>query len=392
MNYVKELRQLSKEKCINQKMIRCQNLALSGGTNEMSDLYNYDKKTDKQTMIEADTGKRKKEQFIENLREGDVVNDFFAVKLKNPPRAYKRGTWFSFVVTDKTGEIDVKFWGGDNKDRVKRLYDSFRIGDVIQIRLGNVETYEEKPQISINETTGGIRRCGSAEYDVADFLPSLDDDYIKELFGTIKTEIKNIENDQLKELLNLFFKDSEFVKKYTHSPSAITHHHNYVGGNLEHTVGVLRLCKNICEMYTGMNKDLVAAGAILHDVGKLKEYQTTAAIDKTDEGNFIGHIVMGDRWIREKIAELKQNGKNFDKDLEDKLCHIILSHHGHYEYGSPRMPKIIEACIVHAGDLMDSQVKRFIQTIEEGRKNTEEDWGYLWDSDIGRKRPMYLGD
>ena len=358
----------------------------------MPDLYYHDKKKEEQTMIQTDIDKKKKEQYIENLRESDVVNDFYAVKIKQAPRAYKRGTWFSLTVTDKTGEINVKYWGGDNKERVKRLYYSFKIGDVIQIRLGNVEIYEEKPQISINETTGGIRRCNPKEYNISDFIPALEPEYIKQLLDEIKKEIKNIENTQLKDLLTLFFEDKEFVKNYTNSPSAITHHHNYVGGNLEHTVGVIRLCKTISEMYNGINKDLVTSGAILHDIGKLKEYQATAAIDKTPEGNFIGHIVMGDRWIKDKIAELKEKGKDFDIDLENKLCHIMLSHHGRYEYGSPRMPKIIEACIVHQADLMDSQVKNFIQHIEEGRKNSDDDWAFIWDSDAGMKRPMYLGE
>jgi 3'-5' exoribonuclease len=358
----------------------------------MSDLFDYSKKKDDQTLIETDIGKRKKEQFIENLREGDVVNELFAVKLKNPPRAYKKGTWFSLTVTDKTGEINVKYWGGENKDRVKRLYDSFKIGDVVHVRLGNVEIYEEKPQISINEAIGGLRRCSPSEYDIKDFIPSLEEEKIKELFEIIKKDIKSIENVQLKELLDIFFSDSKFVKSYSHSPSAITHHHNYVGGNLEHTVGVVRLCKNICEMYNGINKDMVIVGAILHDIGKLKEYEAKAAIEKTDEGNFIGHIVLGDRWIREKISELRGKGKEFSNELEDRLCHIILSHHGKYEFGSPRMPKTIEAAVVHASDLMDSQVKNFIQNIEEGRKISEDDWTYIWDSDIGQKRPMYLGE
>jgi 3'-5' exoribonuclease len=356
----------------------------------MTDLLDYPNKKDEQTLIKTDIGKRKKEQFIQNLREGDVVNDFFAVKIKNPPRTYKRGTWFSLVVTDKTGEISVKYWGGDNKERVKRLYDSFKTGDVVQIRLGNVETYEEKPQISINETNGGIRRCGSNEYEVSDFIPSLDEKKIKELFELIKQDINNIENPQLKKLLDIFFRDEFFVKEFCNSPSAMTHHHSYVGGNLEHTVGVVRLCKNICEMYNGINRDLVICGAILHDVGKLKEYNITASIDKTNIGNFIGHIVIGDRWIREKIKELKNNGESFDEEMENKICHIILSHHGKYEFGSPRMPKTVEAMVVHAADMMDSQVKNFIQIIEEGRKKSEDDWGYIWDSDLGMKRPMYL--
>ena len=358
----------------------------------MPDIYNYDKKQDEQTMIATDVGRRKKEQFIENLREGDAVSDFFAVKSKNPPRAYKKGTWFDFTAVDKTGEVGVKFWGGDNKDRVKRLFDSFKVGDVIQIRAGYVEVYEDKMQISVNETSGGLRRCNPNEYDISDFLPSLEESKIKEYLELIKKDIKAVENEQLKNLLESFFDDHKFVKDYAHSPSAMTHHHNYVGGNLEHTIGVIRLCKNICEMYPGINKDLVVTGAILHDVGKLKEYKFTAAIDKTEEGNFIGHIVIGDRWIREKIAELKSNGKEFDQGLENHLCHLILSHHGKYEWGSPRMPKTIEACVIHQADLMDSQVKNYMQNIEEIKRNTDEDWAFVWDADLGKKRIVYLGD
>ena len=358
----------------------------------MADIYKFDKKKDEQTMIKADTGKRKKEQYIENLREGDVVNDIYAVKIKQPPRPYKRGTWFSITATDKTGEINVKYWGGENKDRVKRLYDSFKIGDVLQIRLGNVEIYEDKPQISINETSGGLRRCSPDEYDVIDFIPSLEENKIKKLLDVLEKDIENIENKQLKKLLDLFFKDKNFVKDFAHSPSAITHHHNYVGGNLEHTVGVVRLCKNIWEMYPGIDKDLVVTGAILHDIGKIKEYGIKAAIEKTDDGNFIGHIVMGDRWIREKINEIRKNGNDFDIELENKICHIILSHHGKYEYGCPRMPKTVEAMVVHQADMMDSQVKNFIQIIEEGRKNSEDNWGFIWDSEVGMKRSMYLGE
>ena len=358
----------------------------------MSDIYNYGKKRDEQTLIKTDSGKRKKEQFIENLREGDVVNDFFAVKIKNPPRPYKKGTWFSFTANDKTGEIGIKFWGGENKDRVKRLYDSFKIGDVVQVRKGSVEIYEDTPQISINETTGGIRRCSPDEYDTSDFVPSLDEGRIKELYTIVKEEIDALTNQQLKDLLLQFFNDPDFVDAYCHSPSAISHHHNYLGGNLEHAVGVLRLCKNIADMYPGINKDLLTCGAILHDIGKLKEYEYTAAINKTDEGNFIGHIVLGDRWIKTRITKLRDEGKTFSKELEDKISHLILSHHGRYEYGSPRLPKTVEACILHQADLMDSQVKNFIQLVEEAKLNSDEQWAFLYDGDVGKRRPFFLGE
>ena len=358
----------------------------------MADIYNYEKKQEKQTMINTNIGKRKKEQYIENLREGDVINDIFAVNIKNPPRGYRKGTMFGFVASDKTGKLNVRYWGGENKERIKRLYDSFKIGDVVQIRLGNVEIYQDKPQISINETSGGIRRCNPKEYDKSDFVPTLSEERIKNLLIEIKDHINDIKNIQLKNLLNLFFDDPKFVEDYSHSPSAMTHHHNYIGGNMEHAMGVIRLCKTMSKMYKGINKDLLITGAILHDVGKLKEYQITASIDKTGEGNFIGHIVIGDRWIREKISELRDNKIDFNNNLENYLCHMILSHHGKYEYGSPKMPKIIEACVLYQADLMDSQIKNYIQHFEENRKNTDEEWVFVWDSDYGGKRPMYLGE
>ncbi|HER45196.1 MAG TPA: HD domain-containing protein, partial [Thermoplasmatales archaeon] len=329
---------------------------------------------------------------IENLREGDGVNDFFAVKLKKAQRPYKRGMFFEFIATDKTGEISIKYWGGDNKDRVKRLYESFNTGDVVQVRTGMVETYEDRLQISINENTGGVRKCAPNEYDVTDFLPSLSEERIDELYGMIKKELPTIQSEPLKNLLASFFDDPAFVSMYLHSPSAITHHHNYVGGNLEHTVGVMRLCLNISEMYPRVNKDLLLCGALLHDIGKLKEYIYTAAIDISDEGNFIGHIVIGGQWIREKIKQLQRDGNEFPKELEHQLIHLILSHHGKYEWGSPKLPKLVEACILHQADLMDSQVKNYMQLLQDAKRQTDEDWTFVYDADAGKKRSIFLGE
>jgi 3'-5' exoribonuclease len=220
----------------------------------------------------------------------------------------------------------------------------------------------------------------------------LTEERIEELYDFVKKELKTIQNEPLKKLLASFFNDAELVNMYMHSPSAISRHHNYVGGNLEHTVGVVRLCQNISEMYPSVNKDLLLCGALLHDIGKLKEYTYAAAIDISDEGNFIGHIVIGEQWIREKIQELRSSGEKFPKELEQQLIHIILSHHGKYEWGSPKIPKLLEACIVHQADLMDSQVKNYIQMIEDAKKLTDEDWIFVYDSDAGKKRAIFLGE
>ncbi|MEF8849005.1 MAG: HD domain-containing protein [Candidatus Thermoplasmatota archaeon] len=357
----------------------------------MADNIESSSKKQKQETIKADTGKRRKEQFIEQLNEGDKVNDFFAIKMKSPPRPYKRGTWFNILSSDKTGEISIKYWGGENKEQVKKLYESLQIGDVIKVRNGVYEIYADKPQISINEDKGSMTKLVPGEYDVKDFLPTLENEKIDKLTKKLIDEIENMEDKQLKNLLNSFFKDQKFLQEFIHAPSAMTHHHNYIGGNLEHTSNVVELCKKITTMYHHINKDLLITGAILHDVGKIKEYKTTASIDKTSEGNFIGHIVIGDRWIKEKIQKIREKGGTFSDEKEIHLSHMILSHHGKYEYGSPRMPKTIEACILHQADNMDAQVKNFIQHIKEGRKMTDEKWAFLYDSEVGRKRNMYLG-
>jgi len=356
----------------------------------MTDIYSYDKKNNEQVMIHTDNGKRQKEQFIQDLKEGDAINDMFSVKVKTAPRTYKRGTMFDFIALDKTGEIPVKYWGGDNKDRVKRLFSSFQTGDVVQIRKGNVELYNEKLQISINEATGGVRRCSEEEYEKSDFISALEKAKINTLYDELTSFIENIEQKELRSLLDEFFTDEEFVHKYKNSPSAITHHHNYVGGNLQHCVGVARLCQSIAEMYPGLNKDLLITGAILHDVGKIYEYKTTTAIEKTDIGNFIGHIVIGDRWIREIIAKIRKKGHAFSPELETYICHMILSHHGRFEYGSPSVPKIAEALVLFQADFMDSQVKNYLQSMDNQRKNSDDEWVFVWDGDLGMKKPIFM--
>ncbi len=356
----------------------------------MSDLFHYEKKADEQTMIKTGGKKRKKIQFITDFKEGETVNDLFSVKQKNPPRGYKKGTFFDLILTDKTGEINIKFWGGDNKERVKRLFESFSTGDVIQIRAGSVERYNDKLQISINEKTGGLRRCSEEEYDVSDFIPALSEEEIKRLFESLQTYIDTIKNAQLKALLNSFFEDEQFVEAYTHSPSAMSHHHNMVGGNLQHSLGVVKLSYTLAEYYSDLDRDLLITGAILHDIGKFKSYKTTTSIGRTDIGNFIGHIVVGDHWIKEKISNLRENNITFDETLELKIRHMILSHHGRLEYGSPKLPAFPEAAALFQADLMDSQVKNFLQKVEDKKNDADENWLFMYDSDINGRKPVYI--
>ena len=329
----------------------------------MSDENNI-KREIQATILPQDDKKRKK-QFINTLEEGVEVNDLFAVKSKKSPRSYKKGTWFDIVVSDKTGDIRVKFWGGEDKEKVQRLYNSFDVGDVISIRSGMVEYYEDTLQISVNEGRGDIIKCAPDEYSLEDFIADLGKEKIESLYAFVKEEISGVENQYLRSLLDMFFKDEKFVEKFKHTPSALMYHHNYIGGNLEHTVGVIKICHTLCEIYSSLNKDLLLTGAILHDIGKIGEYRWSTIIDRTEDGNMIGHIIIGDRMIREKINELRKNGNSFPYDLEKQLSHLILSHHGKLEWGSPVIPKTAEACALHYADLTDSHVKNYIQKLDE---------------------------
>ncbi len=349
------------------------------------------KKDMDQTQLPAGIERKRKKQFVKDIKVGDVVNDFFAVKRKSPPRPYKKGIWFDLVVGDKTGEIKAKFWGGTNKERLQKIFSSFKVGDVIFIQSGNAELYENDIQISISEDSGSIRKCLPEEYYLEDFIPSLGEAKIRELFVQLRREIDKVKNPYLKRLLLSFFNDPSFANKFAHTPSAISHHHNYIGGNLEHTLNVVKICEYIAELNPSLDKDLLIAGAALHDIGKVEQYECTSIIDKTEEGEFVGHIVLGDRMVREKIRELREEGMNFPRDLENQISHMIVSHHGRHEWGSPEIPKFVEALVLHYADLMDSQIKYHLQKVEEERRINEESWGLIWDKDLGRKKPFYLG-
>ncbi|HDO19302.1 MAG TPA: HD domain-containing protein [Thermoplasmatales archaeon] len=346
---------------------------------------------ERQTRL-SDLKKRRKERFVSELEIGDTVNDLFVVKKKMNPRYYRDGLWFELLVGDRTGEIKVNFWGDENTEDVKDLFNSFRVGDVVLIKSGKVELYDNEIQISVDGERGTIERCSPDEYYIEDFIPALDRDKRKELINQLREEIGKIKNIPLKTLLTRFFDDMDFVERFSSIPSSVNHHHNYIGGNLEHTLNVVKICKAISDITPDINRDLLITGAILHDIGKTEEYRCTSFIDKTDEGRLAGHIVLGDRMVKSKIEELRREGVDFPRYLENQVSHMILSHHGKLEWGSPEIPKLIEAIVLHHADLMDSQIKYHIQKREEERRIRDDNWGVIWDNDMRRKKPFYIGE
>jgi len=200
----------------------------------------------------------------------------------------------------------------------------------------------------------------------------------------IFSKINSIENYHLKNLLKSFFDDPEFAKKFKRAPAAMKVHQPYIGGLAEHTINVMNICESIGNIYKEINRDFLITMAILHDIGKIREYAYDKVIEHTDEGKLLGHIAISLEMINQKIKSLD----NFPPDLELMLKHTLLSHHGHFEFGSPRLPSILAAIALYYADEMDAKVSGFIN-IKEENKDFKEKWSkWIW----WLERSIYLDE
>lgn len=320
---------------------------------------------------------------IENIKVGESVRGKYAVRVKNWLREYKSkpGKFFSIEIGDKSGDIGLKYWGGADGQRATELYNSIRVGDVIEITGDAImDPFEKRLIVVLNEDTNRFRKCEPEEYDVGNYLPETKKN-VDEMLTEFKRIIDSVREEHLNRLLHKFFDDRLFLNEFKTAPAATSKHHSYLGGNLEHVLNVVRLCETMCESYPELNRDLLVTSAILHDVGKLREYAYMTSIERTDEGKLVGHIVLGDRLISEKLKEIE----GFPDNLKMKLSHSILTHHGKIEYGSPVWMKTPEACALHYADETDARVKEFLQVIEKGEE-IKDDW--LFAPGIGRE--VYL--
>lgn len=313
-----------------------------------------------------------KNQFVSGLSEGDMVNSTFAVKFTKPPQEYKNvgkeGAWFELRLSDKTGEITAKYWG-DDAGYTRQLFRSVKKGNVVFIR-GKVVTYRDKREITIEK--GGLRTCQPGEYDPTDFVEVGEQDP-DELMAQLMGIVDSVE-DPHRCLLDAFFQDSHFVERLQAAPAAMHRHQNYIGGLLEHTLHVAKLCQRIHELFPSLDYSLLMTGAILHDIGKIREFAVETSIDISEEGMLLGHIPIGAQMVRDRL-----DGIDMPQREALKVLHIILSHHGRLEYGSPKKPQFPEAYAVYYADELDAKVD-YARMIKENAE-TEDLW--LWKRDMG---------
>ncbi|MBQ4258797.1 MAG: HD domain-containing protein [Lachnospiraceae bacterium] len=298
-------------------------------------------------------------KYIKDLREGDRLFDIYLCKHRQSAVTKNGKAYENLILQDKTGAIDAKIWEPNNPG-----IEDFDTLDYIEV-YGDVTSFQGALQVSVKR----IRRCREGEYIPSDYLP-VSSKNIDEMYGELTGLIQSIQNTYLKQLLQLFFvKDEAFVKAFRNSSAAKFVHHGFVGGLLEHTLSVTKLCDFYCKAYPVLNRDLLLSAAICHDIGKTKEISAFPENDYTDEGQFLGHIVMGAQMVAQKAAQID----GFPAHILTQLQHCILAHHGKYEYGSPKVPAIIEALALNYADDTDAKIETFKEILD----NNSEDKGWL---------------
>ena len=288
-------------------------------------------------------------KFIKDLKEGDKVFDIYLCKHKTSAVTKNGKPYETATLQDKTGTIEAKIWDPNNAG-----IDDFEAMDYVEI-YGDVNSFQSALQINVKRT-----RCAKpGEYAPENYLP-VSSYNVEEMYGEVMQYIQKIGNPYLQKLCQKFFvEDKEFVEKFKTSSAAKTVHHGFVGGLLEHTLSVAKLCDFYCTRYKKLNRDLLITAALCHDIGKVKELSAFPLNDYTDDGNFLGHIVMGTEMVGEKIREIE----GFPARLSSELKHCILSHHGEFEFGSPKKPAIIEAVALNFADNTDAKLETFTELL-----------------------------
>lgn len=309
-------------------------------------------------------------KYIESMREGERVSEVFLCKHKQSAVTKNGKPYENVILQDKTGTLDAKIWEPDSQG-----IEEFDSLDYIGV-VGDLTSFQGALQLNIKR----VRKMQEGEYDPKDYLP-VSSRSTDEMYEELKGYIKSVKNPYLHQLLSKFFIESpEIEKRFKFHSAAKSVHHGFVGGLLEHTLGVTALCEAFHKQYPILNRDLLLTAAMFHDIGKLEELSTFPENDYTDEGQLLGHIMIGAEWIGMGIRSIP----DFPKKLANELKHCILAHHGELEYGSPKKPALIEAVALNFADNMDAKMETLKEAFSKMPDGNTEWLGYnrLMESNI----------
>ncbi|NIR47813.1 HD domain-containing protein, partial [candidate division KSB1 bacterium] len=272
--------------------------------------------------------------MITDLKPGDKLVSFFVLRKKElKSKRDSDDDYLSLELGDASGRVTATVW-----DDVQKHYDALSKGDIVKVK-GKAINFRERLHITVEKIRGAEEKD---QCDLKQLVPVVDKDRNK-LLAHLDELIKKVENDPLKKLLNSIFKDESIRKAFRNAPGGKLWHHNYVGGLLEHTLSVTDISLSVGANYPGINRDLLIAGGLLHDIGKIESYSYKTLIDYTDRGRLLGHIVIGAQIVSDKIKSIP----DFPKNLENQLLHLILSHQGKLEQASPVVPMTLEGLLLY---------------------------------------------
>lgn len=330
-------------------------------------------------MTTANTSRRR---TIAELQPGERIDDqIYRIAQKDLRTTSNGSLYIHAVLADKTGQLLGRMWNAS-----EAIYASMPEGGFLHFR-GRVESYKGNRQFIID----GVRQTEAGAVDLTYFLPSTERD-VEEMWARLQEILRGIENRDLLALVGKFIKDEPFAANFKRAPAAVEIHHAFIGGLLEHTLNLLELALLVIPRYPKVSLDLVLAGIFLHDAGKTHELAYDTNFSYTADGQLIGHIVQAVLWVHEKAAEVEdETGRPFPRPIETALKHIILAHHGKYEYGSPRLPATPEAVAIHYLDNLDAKLYQYVNAIEKDNDDEKEFTDYVRSLETRIYKPDVMG-
>lgn len=310
-------------------------------------------------------------RYISELKEGSRIQDIYLCKHKQSAVTKNGRNYENVILQDKTGQLDCKIW-----DPNSGAIGEFEALDYIYV-AGSVSNFNGQLQASLKQ----VRKADPGEYIPADYLPVTKKNR-KVMYSELMNYIRSIENTYMKQLLLSFFADDkEFVTAFAGHSAAKTVHHSFVGGLLEHTLQVTKMCDFLARSYAAINRDLLLTAAMLHDIGKVQELSDFPFNEYTDDGQLLGHIMIGAEMVHDHASRIE----GFPAELEMMVKHCILAHHGEYEYGSPKKPAIIEAMALNLADNTDAKLETMSEVLESGpAEETWLGWNRFFDTNLRR--------
>lgn len=282
-----------------------------------------------------------KQCFVSTLQDGQSITSHFLVCVKEIRSTRDGKTYLRLELGDSTGRVEARMWTGFDA-----LASSFQQDDFVKVQA-RVENYRNKLQLAVEK----IRRAEDGEVDPADFFPHTKEN-VDEMYARLLEIVASVGNPWLRQLLDSVVQDPEIVPRLKRAPAAKVMHHAFYGGLLEHVLSLCNLCRVVLGHYPEVNADLLLSGAVLHDIGKLKELSYDRSINYTDEGQLLGHILIEYGDLTRKIDAIE----GFPPELKTLVLHMLISHHGQYEFGSPKLPMFREALLLHYLDDLDSKM------------------------------------